>query len=795
MESVSIVIVNWNTGTLLKKCVESLVTLPEYAAIRHIVVVDNASSDSSLALAKPLIPSFSPSGEKGTIKITLLPQQINLGFAKATNLGIKYIHEHDGIDDHILLLNPDTEVRPHAIENMRDVLRRNNTAGIVGSKLLHPNGTIQKSVRTFPTLPILAMLFLKLQRIFPNISAWRRYMMDDFDYSREQAVDQVMGASFLIHNSLLSEIGLLDEAFWIWFEEVDYCKRAKDAHRQIIYTPHAEVVHYGGVSFNQLYGPKKTLPFLRSALVYAKKHLGLFASLLLTFLYPFGFLTSCAAMLARKAPISPVIAWGTIAIVSAVVLALLVSAQMGLAVLAFAIVAWWVWEYSEEGLLFFIVISPLLPLLKITQTLGNASLVKDAIIATLFLKTFLAPLLSKTLPYRANTFLAPTVALATWAILQTIHAPSQTLAILRLRDILLYILLYIAVLYLPHTKQIMRTRFLWFIATLIAVIMLGAIQFKFFPDSTVLRFDPARQIWIPRMASTFGHPTVYAEFLVTAAMVFIGYLLAGYKNTKNRIAILVLLITTLPLLYYTYTRASWIALVAGVSAIGIVYFLPLYKGRRGGVVTAQTTPTPAPGGRSPLSKGEKSRRILLATTFGLLLTFSILRFTHAGTFLRSAFDPTYASNAARFGFVTQLIAQTSNSDALIGKGLGSSITQTNISQDVTVLDIASGASRTIQLSQDATLVDNQYLKTFIEMGVVGIVFTLWLFWRFFEASLRLIRAHAQGTGRMLGIAGVGFIAAFAVQALFVDIWDVYPTNAIFWILAALISQATLARQD
>lgn len=757
MESVSIVIVNWNTGGLLERCIASLHALPEYSDIRHIVIIDNNSSDDSLLKVNE------------SEKVTIFSRNKNLGFSKATNLGIEYIHRHGGKDDHILLLNPDTDVRAHAIKNMVAVVTRNNKAGIVGCKLLNPDMTIQPSVRAFPTLAVFGMLFLKLHRLFSGMQFWKRYMMNNFDYSREQSVDQVMGAGFLIRNGVIKKLGPLDTAFFIWFEEVDYCKRAKNAGWEVIYTPHAEIMHYGGISFNQLYGVTKTAPFLNSALMYTKKHLSLLTYIILLTLYPFGYLLSTLLGLTKN---SSRFAWALIAITSALFIALFISIQMGLAALGFAIIAWWVWENSEEGLLFLIVISPLLPVLKVTQTLGDITLIKDVVIIALFFKTFLVPLFNKTLPYRRNAFLAPIIALCGWAILEALHASSRALAVLRLRDILLYIVLYFAVLYLPHTKKIMKARFAWFLATLLVVMVLGIIQLKSFPDSTVLRFDPVRQIWIPRMGSTFGHPTPFAEFLITAQMLCIGYLLVGYKHARNRIIIAAIFVATLPLLYYTYTRASWIALVIGVLSI----FAILVWKTTGGI--------------------RIQRRHIAASIIILIIAGGgVFRFSHVGTFLRSAFDPTYASNAVRFGFITQLIAQTSNADAIIGKGLGSSITQTTISSDVTAVDIASGDSRTIQLSKDATLVDNQYLKTFIEMGVVGVVFTLWLFWRFFATSVQMLRPAKPGQSgasmqicRLLGIAGIGFITTFAVQALFVDIWDVYPTNAIFWILAALISQ-------
>ncbi len=478
--------------------------------------------------------------------------------------------------------------------------------------------------------------------------------------------------------------------------------------------------------------------------------------------------------------IKPEIAWGIIAVLVALFLALFFSVEIGLYALVFAIAAWWVWESPEESFLALIILAPLLPLLKATQTLGNSTLIKDVIIITLFVKTFLVPLLEQRLPYRKNLLFAPIVALVGWSLFEVIQGGS-TLAILRLREIALYILLYFAVLYLPHTAKIMRTRTLVFLTTLVIVMVLGIFQFYFAPDSTVLRFDPVRQIWIPRMASTFGHPTVFAEYLITGAMLILG-LVVGIMPAKSagkqpyKIGSVIVLLTIVILIYFTYTRAAWIGFVGGFIAVAILYFLPLYEGRRGGVERSVTTPS-----RSPLYKGEKSRLLTAIFVTIIVLTIVALRFTPVGTFLRTAIDPSYASNADRIAFVVQLVSETSNADVLIGKGLGNVVTQVRKGGDVSAVDIASGDSRTVQLSKDSTLVDNQYLKTFMEMGVVGIVFTFWLFWRFFLA--------AREASPILRILGIGFLASFMIQALFVDIWDVFPTNAIFWTLAAMVSQS------
>lgn len=456
------------------------------------------------------------------------------------------------------------------------------------------------------------------------------------------------------------------------------------------------------------------------------------------------------------------LAWGAVALSCILFLFSVFGIEAAVFSLLGILVLWWSWEYPEESFLTLIVLSALLPLLKVTQTLGNATLIKDVIIITLFLRNFLFPLLTKALPYRRNEFFAPLVALAAWACFEVVRAGVTTLSILRLRDIGLYMMLYFAVLYLPHSAARMKVRLTTFLVTLGITMVLGVFQFLHLPDSTVLRFDPARQIWIPRIASTFAHPTVFAEYLITGSMLLIGLIL----TRKKKIALGLFLLATIILLFFTYTRAGWVGFAGGVITIAIAYTLSLLS----------------------IRKPRSLVRPLVSSLVALgVVGILVFQFTPVGTFIRSGFDLNYASNADRIVFIVQLISQTSNLDAVIGKGLGNTITQAREGGDATAFDITSGESRTIQLSKDQTLVDNQYLKTFIEMGVVGIVLTFWLFYRFFIASKKALQQqHAPLF--TLGIACMGFFAAFMIQALFVDIWDVYPTNAIFWTLAALLSQ-------
>ncbi len=282
MPQIAIIIVNWNTGTLLGKCLESLERLPEKALIQTVVVVDNASSDTSFMDVKDT---------QFQLPVKFLPQRENLGFAKANNIGIDAISENNSEMPHIFLLNPDTEVQPGALQNMLNVFERYPKAGIVGPKLIESDGRVQSSVRPFPSFAYFVFTFLKAGFL------WSRLEKGNVTYEKEMPVEQVMGAAFLIRNIAFKQLGKLDEDYWIWFEEVDYCKRAVNAGWQVLYTPTATVLHHGGVSFGQITGFRKSLPFLQSSLQYAKKHLGLGVYLVLLVLYPVSILLTIPATL------------------------------------------------------------------------------------------------------------------------------------------------------------------------------------------------------------------------------------------------------------------------------------------------------------------------------------------------------------------------------------------------------------------------------------------------------------------------------------------------------------------
>jgi hypothetical protein len=460
------------------------------------------------------------------------------------------------------------------------------------------------------------------------------------------------------------------------------------------------------------------------------------------------------------------LAWSLLVVIAAAFVAFFVSLQAGVALLAFAVLAWWAWLNPELAFIFLLILALLLPMLKVTHTLGILTLSKDVLIVTLFIKTFLWPLVRRQLPYRRAILLAPLIVLGIYTAAATLRADSLLLGILRARDIGLYALLYLAVLYLPQHRAVARPRYWWLALAAVVVMALGIYQYFWAVDSTVLRFDPARSIWIPRLSSTFGHPTVFGHFLgliltLTAATVVYA------KSPRYRLVALLLALLTLPFIYLTYSRGVWIGVAGSLVAMGIAVGLQRLRQRGFKILHA-------------------GRLLAMGLIIVAVLSVALIRFTPVGVFVRSAFDPTYTSNAIRLEFAIRLLAPMSNLDALIGRGLGDVVAQTFREVELETFDIATGADREVQLTKDATLVDNQYLKTFVEMGLFGVLIYGLIYWLVLRQAWRLLKS-TETQAKIVGLFGVGFVVAFVLEAFFVDIWDTFPTNAAFWIVAALIS--------
>lgn len=224
----SVIIVNWNTVDLLKTC---LIHLEPYRQSPdcEIIIVDNASSDSSVDMVREEFPDC-----------ILIISEKNLGFGGGNNLGLRQSRGRN-----VLLLNSDTEVRGDALWVLCDLLESDNTIGACGPKLLNPDGTIQASCRSFPSFST-ALFHRKslLTRLFPNNKYSRKYLMSDEDRALRREVDWVIAACILVHRDVLNKVQGLDEGFFMYSEDVDWCYRIRKAGWKIVYEPAATVMHH-----------------------------------------------------------------------------------------------------------------------------------------------------------------------------------------------------------------------------------------------------------------------------------------------------------------------------------------------------------------------------------------------------------------------------------------------------------------------------------------------------------------------------------------------------------------------
>ena len=238
MKELSIIIVSWNTKDLLRRCLNALET--EIGGIdAEVFVVDNHTADDSAGMVAKEHPW-----------VQLIANNANLGFAKANNQAMKIAQ-----GSYILLLNPDTEVQPGSIHTLLKFLPDRRQAGIVAPQLLNSDGSIQRSCRAFPTFLNMLYELIGLSILFPSIQTFRAYKMLDWNHDDERQVDQPEGACLLLRRKVIEEVGMLDEGFFMLFEEVDWCYRIKKAGWQIWFTPKAKVVHHYGQSIKQVKVP------------------------------------------------------------------------------------------------------------------------------------------------------------------------------------------------------------------------------------------------------------------------------------------------------------------------------------------------------------------------------------------------------------------------------------------------------------------------------------------------------------------------------------------------------------
>ena len=243
----TIVIVNWNGVRFLEPLLRSIRDSKPAA----IIVIDNASTDGSLEYLRQ---------QKG---IKIIENQKNIGFGRAANQGIESSNT-----PHILLLNVDTEAMPGSIEKLEDFLNRNEEFSIVAPQLIFPDGSLQSSCRKFPTVLNYSLFLSFLDRLIPT-----GYRISKSKHEQPMHVDQPMGAVLMIRKSALDAVGNFDPQFSLYMEEVDLCKRMKEAGWQIFYLPEAKFIHHAGGSTGQDWERSQSLYF-QNVMRYFQKHFG-----------------------------------------------------------------------------------------------------------------------------------------------------------------------------------------------------------------------------------------------------------------------------------------------------------------------------------------------------------------------------------------------------------------------------------------------------------------------------------------------------------------------------------------
>ena len=271
MIDVAVIVVNWNVRDLLYRCLSSVFATPSALAL-HVVVVDNASSDGSPEMVRREFP-----------QVQLIANARNRGFTAGNNQALRALgfgKEGSELPRYALLLNPDAELVGDALETMVAFMDAHPDVGVVGPQLRFPDGRIQSSRRRFPTLATAFLESTVLQQWWPDNPVARRYYVLDRPDDVVQDVDWVVGACMLVRREAILDVGLLDEGFFMYSEELDWCRRIKERGWRVVYLPTARVIHHEGRSSAQVV-PARHIHFQRSKVRYFRKHHSAWAAELL----------------------------------------------------------------------------------------------------------------------------------------------------------------------------------------------------------------------------------------------------------------------------------------------------------------------------------------------------------------------------------------------------------------------------------------------------------------------------------------------------------------------------------
>jgi GT2 family glycosyltransferase len=255
--SLSICIVNYQAADYLRNCLRSIFTNPPPGNC-EIIIVDNGSTDGSLEMLRDEFPG-----------VILIANPTNLGFTAPTNQALRRAG-----GQFLLLLNPDTLVHPQAFDILIGFMLEHPRVGICGPKVLNTDGSLQAPCRRGESRPwAVISYFLRLNRLFPHSKLFGGYLMNYMDEDATHEVAGVAGSCMLIRRQVIDQIGYLDERFFAYQEDADYCFQARRAGWQVYYVPPARVTHFGGEGGSRVQPYRSIYAWHKSYWLYYRKNL------------------------------------------------------------------------------------------------------------------------------------------------------------------------------------------------------------------------------------------------------------------------------------------------------------------------------------------------------------------------------------------------------------------------------------------------------------------------------------------------------------------------------------------
>jgi GT2 family glycosyltransferase len=250
----SVIVISYNSAAYLPRCLDALARNTRIP--RQLIVIDNASTDGTPALVRHADP-----------RAILIENPNNRGFAHAANQGFRA-----GQGRHLLLLNPDAEVQDGAADRCVAYLDAHPDVGIVGARVNNPDGTLQRACRRSVPTPMVSLFRLAgLNRLFPGHPAARAYNLEDADPAQTLDVDAVSGSFLMVRREALEKVGGMDERYFLYAEDIDFCMSVRRAGYRVVYYPEAVVIHHKGASSRQT-RLAANREFHRSMALFHRKH-------------------------------------------------------------------------------------------------------------------------------------------------------------------------------------------------------------------------------------------------------------------------------------------------------------------------------------------------------------------------------------------------------------------------------------------------------------------------------------------------------------------------------------------